>query len=242
VVATEFVSIESSSTKSGWKRKYQIAEIESLDINSPLLQSFLAGLPSQAHFNKEWAEAGEMEYFYTARLEAQHKNSYSNMLQLKKEGKLEKREAMDLEDCFHPHAGSSSTQALRSLQDGEIKSEGAGEKHREVQKLLKEVKKLSAVMTHHQSTAFGVIAKVRNMAEEKVYLKELLAMAEKELTVFSKARDEVVEQAHSSSDSATDENIAKLSALLQIGQAHMDGFRSGSFHDAHTLVYGKDAK
>ena len=48
----------------GWATRFQVAHHEKLPVDHPLMVSKLASLPSHAHPQQEWRDAGEMEYYY----------------------------------------------------------------------------------------------------------------------------------------------------------------------------------
>ena len=47
----------------GWMTRFQIAEHENLPVDHPLMVSKLASLPSHAHVQLEWRDAGGIEYY-----------------------------------------------------------------------------------------------------------------------------------------------------------------------------------
>ena len=49
----------------GWLSRFQIADLEKLPLESELLKSRLAELPSRGHSSKAYKDAGELAYFWT---------------------------------------------------------------------------------------------------------------------------------------------------------------------------------
>ena len=47
----------------GWMTRFQIADHEKLPVDHPRMVSKLASLPSHAHLELEWRDAGGIEYY-----------------------------------------------------------------------------------------------------------------------------------------------------------------------------------
>ena len=55
------VSEVTSKEAEGWMSNYQIADIEKLPVDHPLMEKKLASLPSRAHSCNAWADEKELE-------------------------------------------------------------------------------------------------------------------------------------------------------------------------------------
>ncbi len=230
----------------GWKSKFQIADLEKLPLEHPLLESLLNTLPSRAHSYAPWAEKGEMEYYYESREENETSQSKSKKIVLAREGTVESKTAKDLEEGFHQSLTASSASQPRALEDGSVKDDPGDmedeEKRAETKRMVKDLKKLSAVMTQTQINAIAVVSKLKELCVQKPYLKQLLDALEGELATFNPNRDSVVEVAQTAKDDNTEINILKLRNTLATGQAHLDGFRDGALKEAKPLVTTKEKK
>ena len=240
-------TVEETGARSGWKSRFQIADEEKLPVDHPLMEALLSSLPAQAHSQKSWAEQGEMEYYYTSKEETKAGTKKTHSVKSKREAKLDTKVAKDFEDEFYNEAASSSQPALRAIVDGNIKDDAAemtaAEKTKAVQKLLKDSKKLSAIMTHLQGQGFTTVAKLREVVEEKPFLHSLLEATIAACDNFNKARDEVVRDIHAyAAKEDSDVHIEKLKKILEVGYAHVDGFKSSSFQDARSVAFDKDKK
>ena len=58
------VSEVTSKETEGWMSKYQIADLEKLRVDHPLMEKKLASLPSRAHSCKAWADEKQLKHFF----------------------------------------------------------------------------------------------------------------------------------------------------------------------------------
>ena len=56
----------SLSSEDGWMTRFQIADLEKLQIDSELLKNRIAELPSREHSSNAYKDGGELEYFWTS--------------------------------------------------------------------------------------------------------------------------------------------------------------------------------
>ncbi len=239
---TEERGKKTTSTQ-GWKSKFQIADSEKLPLEHPLLESLLTQLPSRAHSYKPWAEKGEMEYYYESREETQSSQSKTQKIVLAREGAVESKAAKDLEEGFRQSLTASASHPL-SLEDGSVKDDPGDmeDEEKKTKRLVKDIKKLSALMTQTQIHAIATVSKLKELCVQKSYLKQLLEALEGELATFNPNRDNVVEVAQTAKEDSTEVNILRLRKTLMAGQAHLDGFRDGALKEAKPLVMTKEKK
>jgi len=189
------------------------------------------------------ADQGEEEYYYTSKEETEIGTHNLHTIRTKKEAKMDQKAAEEFEDQFCNPGPSSSQGVRRALLDGNVKEpadQTTAEKQKEINRLQKELKKLSAVVTQLQGQGFSTVAKIREMVAEKPFLKSLLETLERDCDLFNKARDGIVAGVHAAKDDPTEENIEDLKKILVSGQAHVDGFKASSFQDARGLTGGKE--
>ena len=95
----------------GWMSKCQIAAMEKIPKDSPLLEDMLKEFPSRAHRCASWAARDEKEYYYTGAQRVKHAEGRRKELSAVREARQDKT-SKDF-DTFHAAMGGEALDTLR---------------------------------------------------------------------------------------------------------------------------------
>ncbi len=176
---------QSSSSKNieGWKTRFQIAQIECLPPDSELLASLLTDMPSREHPNKDWKEKGEMEFYYTGRLEFQKGEKKKRELHLHQSGKITQEQGFALDEEMDKLEGGGQPQ--RAIADGSVKQEPDSVTPKKWEQLQKDLRKQGVLMGSLNSQVLAPKGNLQQLVTQKTYLTPLLDELNKQIGNFT---------------------------------------------------------
>ena len=228
----------------GWLTQYQIAALEKLPVDHPLMKVKLAALPSRAHSLKEWADMDEKEYFYTSAKMTEKGEEQIVGVKVKAKGGAKK----DHQDALLQGMASSSAPP-KAIEDGpkpegqeDAEKESKGEDEDEgdesqtleewstVRSALSKVTKTMGELTNEALTVQGALA-------HKPHLSGLCREVAQQLKVFEPKKVEALSALGGMKveDMKTEDMKTKLVALKKLVEectTHCQGFRMGAFKEA----------
>ena len=232
----------------GWLTQYQIADLEKLPIDHPLMKVKLATLPSRAHSLKEWADQDEKEYFYTSAKLTEKGEEQITGVKVKAKGgaKKDHQEALlqgmssssappkAIEDGPKPEGQEDAEQGHKEDEEGETDESQTLEEWNTVRNALSKVTKTMGDLTNEALTVQGALA-------HKPHLAGLCQEVAQQLKVFEPKKVEALGELGGMKveDMKTEDMKTKLVALKQLVEectTHCQGFRMGAFKEARMLL------
>lgn len=253
-VDEEMEMSKSSDNKgfNGWMTRFQIAHHEKLPVDSPLLVSKLASLPSRAHPLQEWQDQGEMEYFYTSGQIQNTSEKMMHSLKVHASGTANQKQVDQLMQALP----SSSSGPPKAIEDGptgeqeagsEVKGEGAeeedeDEKTKELQEAWTELKGKLQKTTKAMGDLCMEAQTIQGALRHRPHLEGLVNEVKKNLLTLEPQKVlalEALGQMNTVSSNDNKEVADKIQDFEKLHEeclAHIEGFKKGAFKEARSLL------
>ena len=232
---TSHAATTEKDTKEGWKTKFQIAHIECLAPDNPLLDALLVDLPSREHQNQAWKDQGLKEYYYTERTQVAKKAKSEKKISLTEKGAATEKAAAAIWEGSKD--GGPAEQPAMSIEDGKIKVEPGVVSAADWSDIKKDLKKHAVIVASLSSQAFGVLGSLEQVAEAKPYFKPLLVELKKQVDEFTPFAKRLQTEAGKAFPDQEDYKIFKaIEKLLVQAKVHVCAMKEGAFKEAKAIV------
>ena len=236
----------------GWMTRFQIAHHEKLPVDSPLLVSKLASLPSRAHPLQEWQDQGEMEYFYTSGQIQNTSEMMRHSLKVHASGTASQKQVDQLMQGFPP----SSSGPPKAIEDGpageqeagsEVKGEEAeeedeDEKTKALQETWTELKGKLQKTTKAMGDLCMEAQTIQGALRHRPHLEGLVNEVKKNLHTLEPQKVLALEALGQMNTVSLDDNkvvaekIQDFEKLHEDCLVHIEGFKKGAFKEARSLL------
>jgi hypothetical protein len=212
----------------------------------PLMESKLASLPSRKHPIQEWADKGEMEYYYTSNILTSRTDKSSHSTEIIAHGTANKAtcDSMMQSQMATPPPNKAIEDGQGATDDGKdqkaITEQEADEKH---QQMMEEWSGLKAKL-QKATKAMGELSNeattVQGALQGKAHLTGLIEEMMKQYNAFERNKVEAF-QVLGMMNSITEpaemcKHMDKVKTILEENQCHILGFNLGAFKEAKMLV------
>ena len=241
------VSEVTSKETEGWMSKYQIADIEKLPVDHPLMEKKLASLPSRAHSCKAWADEKELEYFYTGTRMTERGDKQTHGIKAIGKGTAKKDHADALlsslasssappkaiEDGPKPEKDSTGIEGGKNREDEEEEDNSIEEEWAEKKLALTKICKTMGDLSNEALTVQGALS-------HKPHLSSLMAEVANQQKIFDPARIEALGMLGTMSQELNQERMKEklenIKNIIEQCNAHISGFKMGAFKEARALL------
>jgi len=234
----------------GWMTRFQIAHHERLPVDSPLMVSKLASLPSRAHSIQEWQDQGEMEYFYTSGQIQNTSAKLEHTLRVHASGTANQKQVENLMQGLP----SSSSGPPKSIEDGPTDEKDAGEevkgeegeedddeKNQELLEAWSELKGKLQKTTKTMGDLCMEAQTIQGALRHRPHLEGLVNEVKKNLSILEPQKTLALEALGQMNTlfTKTDLNQEKFQEFEKMHEeclAHIEGFKKGAFKEARSLL------
>ena len=238
--------IQEEKGQEGWMSKFQVADHEKMAWDHPLMESKLASLPSRKHPIQEWADKGEMEYYYSSNIVTSRSDKSSHSTEIIAHGTANKAtcDSMMQSQMATPPPNKAIEDGQGAADDGKdqkaITEQEADEKH---QQMMEEWSGLKAKL-QKATKAMGELSNeattVQGALQGKPHFTGLIEEIMKQYNVFEPKKVEALQVLGmmNSITEATQMNkfMNKAKTTWEDSQCHILGFKLGAFKEAKMLV------
>lgn len=220
----------------GWMSKYQVAAMEKVPVDSPLLEDMLKDFPSRAHRCASWAARDEKEYYYTGAQRVKHAEGRRKELSTVREARMEKG-CKEFDSLHASLGGEAADQQLRAIEDlPQVKEEpgvaALQERHKQSQTQLVKLHKQACDL---YDTGLATKGKLGTMLAQKPYLKEMSSMLDQAVSSFGTFKDEL-KMFVGGVGEVTETMVLSMEAEVGKAAQHIEGMKNGIVKELQMLL------